>query len=222
MPSILSVGSPRADRPQCSPFQVQGLQGQTAPNALHFKCRVSTSRPPPMPSISSVGSPRADRPQCSPFQVQGLHEQTAPNALHFKCRVSTSRPPQCPLFQLQGLHEQTAPNALHFIAIFIIHFHGIDIFVCVTLQSWIIFPSCRSVDIYSTVALASEPVAPTINVRELIHQSSKEAGWDSTVVGGGVLSPAQASKVLCGLSQEVDRYVTSSLLWGLWDWLTNF
>lgn len=49
------------------------------------------------------------------------------------------------------------------------------------------------------------PVAPSINVPELIHMSSLEAGWDNSVSGGGVLSAAQASKVLCGLSQEVDR-----------------
>ena len=50
-----------------------------------------------------------------------------------------------------------------------------------------------------------EPVAPTINVPELIQQSRLESGWDSSVSGGGVLTAAQAAKVLCGLSVEVDR-----------------
>ena len=62
-------------------------------------------------------------------------------------------------------------------------------------------------DLFNPVMVVSNPVAPTINVPELIQQSSQEAGWDNAVTGGGVLSAAQASKVLCGLSQEVDRYV---------------
>lgn len=64
---------------------------------------------------------------------------------------------------------------------------------------------CRTGELYSTLALSAEPVAPTINVRELIRQSSAEAGWDSTIAGGGVLSASHSAKVLCGLSQEVDR-----------------
>ncbi len=58
---------------------------------------------------------------------------------------------------------------------------------------------------YSAVVVPMEPVAPTININEIIKQSSVEAGWDSAISGGGVLSSMQASKVLCGLSQEVDR-----------------
>jgi hypothetical protein len=49
------------------------------------------------------------------------------------------------------------------------------------------------------------PVAPSINVPELIKQSKLESGWDSTIVAGGVLNGAQTSKGLCGLSQAVDR-----------------
>ena len=51
------------------------------------------------------------------------------------------------------------------------------------------------------------PVAPRINVTELIRQSSVESGWDQARTGGGVLNAVQASQVLCGLSQEVDRLV---------------
>ncbi len=52
--------------------------------------------------------------------------------------------------------------------------------------------------------IPTEPVAPSINVAELIKQSSEESGWDGS---GGVLSGARASQVLCGLSQQVDKYV---------------
>ncbi|PVD28400.1 hypothetical protein C0Q70_10987 [Pomacea canaliculata] len=51
---------------------------------------------------------------------------------------------------------------------------------------------------------AAVPVAPRINVAELIRQSSLESGWETSLLGGGVLTPAQAAKALCGLSQEVD------------------
>ena len=49
------------------------------------------------------------------------------------------------------------------------------------------------------------PVAPRINVPNLIKQSSIESGWDRSISGGGVLNSTQASQALCGLSQEVDR-----------------
>ncbi|XP_071113726.1 brefeldin A-inhibited guanine nucleotide-exchange protein 3-like [Haliotis cracherodii] len=60
-------------------------------------------------------------------------------------------------------------------------------------------------DLYASPVASVIPVAPRINVAELIRQSSVESGWDSALSGGGVLTPAQASKALCGLSQEVDR-----------------
>ena len=49
------------------------------------------------------------------------------------------------------------------------------------------------------------PVAPRINVPNLIKQSSIESGWDRSMTGGGVLNSTQASQALCGLSQEVDK-----------------
>ena len=52
---------------------------------------------------------------------------------------------------------------------------------------------------------AAVPVAPRINVAELIRQSGIECGWDTSLTGGGVLTPQQAARALCGLSQEVDR-----------------
>lgn len=55
------------------------------------------------------------------------------------------------------------------------------------------------------VVTAAVPVAPRINVAELIRQSSMESGWETSLTGGGVLTPAQAAKALCGLSQSVDR-----------------
>lgn len=61
-------------------------------------------------------------------------------------------------------------------------------------------------ELFSPMMIPSEPVAPTINVTKLIQQSSIEGGWDSPLSSGGVLSTEQTSKVLCGLSQEVDRY----------------
>ncbi|KAK7108439.1 hypothetical protein V1264_016181 [Littorina saxatilis] len=51
---------------------------------------------------------------------------------------------------------------------------------------------------------APMPVAPRINVAELIRQSCIECGWDTSLTGGGVLTPQQAARALCGLSQEVD------------------
>ncbi|GFN83267.1 Brefeldin a-inhibited guanine nucleotide-exchange protein 3-like [Plakobranchus ocellatus] len=59
-------------------------------------------------------------------------------------------------------------------------------------------------DLYSAPVMAAVPVAPRINVPALIQQSSLESGWDNSLAAGGVLTFAQASKALCGLSQEVD------------------
>ena len=53
--------------------------------------------------------------------------------------------------------------------------------------------------------VSAVPVAPSINVPELIKQSSIESGWDRSMLGGGVMNAGQTSKVLCGLSQQVDR-----------------
>ena len=60
-------------------------------------------------------------------------------------------------------------------------------------------------EFYDGMTVPLEPVAPQINVADLIRQSHIESGWDGAIAAGGVLSPAQASKVLCGLSQQVDR-----------------
>ena len=60
-------------------------------------------------------------------------------------------------------------------------------------------------DMYSA-SVSVVPVAPRINVAELIRQTSIESGWEGSLLGGGVLNATQASKALCGLSQEVDRY----------------
>ncbi|KAK3098836.1 hypothetical protein FSP39_023524 [Pinctada imbricata] len=60
-------------------------------------------------------------------------------------------------------------------------------------------------ELYGVSMVTAVPVAPRINVTELIKQSSIESGWDRTRTGGGVLNSVQASQVLCGLSQEVDR-----------------
>ncbi|XP_069142688.1 brefeldin A-inhibited guanine nucleotide-exchange protein 3-like isoform X2 [Argopecten irradians] len=59
--------------------------------------------------------------------------------------------------------------------------------------------------IYTIPVAAPVPVAPRINIPDLIRQSSKESGWDRSMTGGGVLNAAQASQALCCLSQEVDR-----------------
>ncbi|KAK7480747.1 hypothetical protein BaRGS_00028008 [Batillaria attramentaria] len=57
---------------------------------------------------------------------------------------------------------------------------------------------------------AAVPVAPRINVAELISQSSMESGWETSLTGGGVLTPTQAARALCGLSQEVDSLFESA------------
>ncbi|ESO87248.1 hypothetical protein LOTGIDRAFT_229359 [Lottia gigantea] len=59
-------------------------------------------------------------------------------------------------------------------------------------------------ELYAAPVVPVGPIAPHINVLELIRQSSIESGWDSSLTGGGVLTHAQATKALCGLSQEVD------------------
>lgn len=56
------------------------------------------------------------------------------------------------------------------------------------------------------------PVAPAINIPELIQQSSIESGWERSLTGGGLLNHTQASKALCGLSQQVDRYKLIKIL----------
>lgn len=61
---------------------------------------------------------------------------------------------------------------------------------------------------YSGHIVPAVPVAPRINVPALIQQSGLESGWDNSLAAGGVLTFSQASKALCGLSQEVDRYRT--------------
>lgn len=60
-------------------------------------------------------------------------------------------------------------------------------------------------NVFNAVIIPAEPVVPSINVKEIIKQSSIEAGWDTSLAGGGVLTATQTSKALCGLSQEVDR-----------------
>lgn len=54
-------------------------------------------------------------------------------------------------------------------------------------------------------ATTAVPVAPRINITELIKQSAIESGWERSLTGGGVLNAVQSSQALCGLSQEVDR-----------------
>ncbi|XP_064629621.1 brefeldin A-inhibited guanine nucleotide-exchange protein 3-like isoform X3 [Lineus longissimus] len=63
----------------------------------------------------------------------------------------------------------------------------------------------ESHEYYGIPVVPMVPVAPSINVPELIKQSKLESGWDSAIVAGGVLNGAQTSKCLCGLSQAVDR-----------------
>ena len=64
----------------------------------------------------------------------------------------------------------------------------------------------RMDELYTGVVTSVEPIAPSINVADLINKSRSEAGWDSAMIGREVLSANQAAKVLCGLSQQVDRY----------------
>jgi len=53
------------------------------------------------------------------------------------------------------------------------------------------------------------PVAPRINIQNLIAESCIESGWDlAGRSGAGQLNSVQASQALCGLSQQVDRWVS--------------
>ena len=60
-------------------------------------------------------------------------------------------------------------------------------------------------ELYVPIVVSSEPVAPSINVAEFIRESSEESGWDAANMKSEVLPLSHAAKVLCGLSQEVDR-----------------
>ena len=64
---------------------------------------------------------------------------------------------------------------------------------------------CSELGLYGGVTMSPQPVTPTMGVPELIRQSHVDAGWDSSIAVGGVLTPAVTSKVLCRLSQQVDR-----------------
>lgn len=66
-------------------------------------------------------------------------------------------------------------------------------------------------ELYGVSATSVVPVAPRINITELIRQSAIESGWERSLTGGGVLNAAQSSQALCGLSQEVDRSVRAKL-----------
>ena len=68
--------------------------------------------------------------------------------------------------------------------------------------SYLLATNCREGDYYNITMIPTEPLAPSINVGELIKQSGEECGWDSS---GGVLNSGQASQVLCGLSQQVEK-----------------
>uniref|UniRef100_K1PG55 Brefeldin A-inhibited guanine nucleotide-exchange protein 3 n=1 Tax=Magallana gigas TaxID=29159 RepID=K1PG55_MAGGI len=59
-------------------------------------------------------------------------------------------------------------------------------------------------ELYGVSATTAVPVAPRINITELIKQSAIESGWERSLTGGGVLNAVQSSQALCGLSQEVD------------------
>ena len=65
-------------------------------------------------------------------------------------------------------------------------------------------------DFYSSMLVPSEPVAPSLSMAEVLQQCKLESGWDVDVTGGGILKPDQASKVISGLSQEVDRSASAS------------
>ena len=83
-----------------------------------------------------------------------------------------------------------------------------DISMTMMVPYWNVwcYCACRDPELYSSIAVSPEPHVPPVSVHQLIQQSSGEAGWDNTVVGGGVLSSTQASKVLCRLAHEIDRY----------------
>ena len=52
---------------------------------------------------------------------------------------------------------------------------------------------------------APEVIVPSINVTQVIQQRKEEELWDATVAGG-ILNVSDTAKVLCGLSQQVERY----------------
>ncbi len=59
---------------------------------------------------------------------------------------------------------------------------------------------------YSSMIVAAEPVTRKINVPDLIRQTSEHSSWDTSIEGGGgILTNAQASRVICGLTQLVDK-----------------
>ncbi|XP_076076319.1 brefeldin A-inhibited guanine nucleotide-exchange protein 3-like isoform X2 [Mytilus galloprovincialis] len=60
-------------------------------------------------------------------------------------------------------------------------------------------------EFYGMPVTAATPVAPRINIPELINQSKIESAWERSLTGGGMLNAVQASQALCGLSQQVDR-----------------
>ena len=55
------------------------------------------------------------------------------------------------------------------------------------------------------MVVPAEPVAPSINVAELIRETCEEGGWEGGGAKGEILPAPQAARVLCGLSQAVDR-----------------
>ncbi|CAH1799775.1 unnamed protein product [Owenia fusiformis] len=61
-------------------------------------------------------------------------------------------------------------------------------------------------ELLSMPVMPNEALAPDVNVHNLITESAVEGGWDSALSGGGVLSKKQTSKVLMGLTQQVDRF----------------
>ena len=66
-------------------------------------------------------------------------------------------------------------------------------------------PCCRDTCLYSSVPMTVIDTHPAMSVTMLIQESSAESSWDNQLVGGGVLTAAQSSKVLCRLSYDVDR-----------------
>ena len=60
--------------------------------------------------------------------------------------------------------------------------------------------------LYSSMMLPTDYVTPTVNVTELINKGNKSGpAWDSALAGKMLLSADQTSKVICALSQQVDK-----------------